>query len=72
MLQRDPDGAQWLRQWLRIIEEGPEIVMRVMTSTDPEARELRQNSPWLSLLGEDERRQIIEAAISHQHQAASR
>jgi hypothetical protein len=30
-----------------------------MTSTDPLARELRQNSPFLALLGTDERRAIL-------------
>jgi hypothetical protein len=33
--------------------------MRTMTSTDPLARELRQNSPFLALLAPDERRAIL-------------
>ncbi len=37
--------------------------MRVMTSTDPEARELRQNSPWLGLLSDDERERIVRSAF---------
>ena len=32
-----------------------------MTSTDPLARELRQNSPFLGLLAEDERRAVLNA-----------
>lgn len=54
-----PDGARWLRQWLTLIDRGPEAVMRVMTSTDPVARELRQNSPFLGLLDDDERLAIL-------------
>src|SRR5450759_4650379 len=60
-LEGNPDGAQWLRQWLTIIERGPEATMRTMTSTDPLARELRQNSPFLGLLSDEERRAILDA-----------
>jgi len=35
--------------------------MRRMVGTDPEARELRQNSPWLSLLTAAERTATIAA-----------
>lgn len=61
LLAKKPDGAQWLRQWLTIIDRGPETVMRTMTSTDPVARELRQNSPFLGLLSEDERTAVLNA-----------
>jgi excisionase family DNA binding protein len=61
LLLRKPHGARWLRQWLIIIGRGPEAVMRTMTSTDPLARELRQNSPFLSLLSARERQAVIEA-----------
>ena len=61
LLERRPDGERWLRQWLDIIDRGPEAVMRVMTSTDPLARELRQNSPFLLLLSEAERRTVLAA-----------
>jgi len=61
LLEREPDGASWLHQWLRLIDRGPEAVMRAMTSIDPLARELRQNSPFVGLLPDDERRAILEA-----------
>lgn len=60
-LARDPAGARWLRAWLELIDRGPEAVMRTMTSIDPLARELRQNSPFLALLSSDERRAILAA-----------
>jgi excisionase family DNA binding protein len=60
-LADEPDGARWLRRWLDLIDRGPEAVMRAMTSTDPMARELRQNSPFLDLLPDDERRAILDA-----------
>jgi excisionase family DNA binding protein len=61
LLAREPDGAQWVRQWLSVIARGPEAVMRTLTSTDPLARELRQNSPFLGLLPDAERRAILDA-----------
>ena len=61
LLAGEPDGARWLRQWLGLIDRGPEAVMRAMTSIDPLARELRQNSPFAGLLPDDERRAILEA-----------
>lgn len=61
LLARRPDGARWLRAWLAIIDRGPEPVMRMMTSTDPLARELRQNSPFLGLLSEEERLTVLNA-----------
>jgi len=64
LLSRDPDGARWLRQWLGIIDRGPEAVMRALTSTGPLARELRQNSPWLSLLTPSERQKVLHAFSS--------
>ncbi len=66
-LERNPDGAQWLRQWLTLIDRGPEAVMRAMTSTDPLARELRQNSPFVDLLSDEDRR-----AVLHAYQATRR
>jgi len=61
LLATRPDGEQWLRQWLSIIDRGPEAVMRTMGSTDPLARELRQNSPFLGLLSDEERLAVLNA-----------
>lgn len=61
LLEGEPAGARWLRHWLDLIDRGPDAVMRAMTSIDPLARELRQNSPFLGLLPDDERRAILDA-----------
>lgn len=61
MLDRKPDGAPWLRQWLAILDRGPEVVMRTLVSTDPLARELRANSPFVSVLSQGERAAILDA-----------
>lgn len=61
LLDRQMAGEPWLRQWQDLIDDGPEVVMRVMTGTDPEARELRQNSPFLGLLTTSERASTLSA-----------
>jgi excisionase family DNA binding protein len=61
LLAGEPDGARWLREWLSLIDRGPEAVLRAMTSTDPLARELRQNSPFLGILSDKERRSVLRA-----------
>ena len=61
LLAREPAGARWLDQWLKLIDRGPEAVMRTLVSTDPLARELRQNSPFLGILPEAERLAVLEA-----------
>ena len=61
LLGREPDGAQWLQQWLVVLGRGPEAVMRTLVSTDPLARELRANSPFLGVLSSMEREAILDA-----------
>jgi hypothetical protein len=59
LLAREPDGAPWLRQWLALLDRGPEAVMRTLVSTDPLARELRANSPFAGVLSTSERETIL-------------
>lgn len=59
LLAREPAGAPWLRQWLAVIDRGPEAVMRTLVSTDPLARELRANSPFSGVLSAGERSAIL-------------
>ena len=61
LMDGDPSGRRWLEDWDALLWEGPEAVMREMVSIDPHARELRQNSPWLTLLTSAERTATIAA-----------
>lgn len=61
LLRGKPAGNRWLADWELLMWDGPEAAMRTMVSTDPHARELRQNSPWLSLLTPTERNATIVA-----------
>jgi transposase-like protein len=51
----------WLRRWQNVLAQGPEVVMETLTSSAPEAAELRQNSPFPGVLPETERRDVLES-----------
>ena len=51
----------WLERWRHVLDSGPEAVMEVLTSTAPEASELRQNSPFPGVLAEDERHAVLKS-----------
>ena len=72
LLARDPDGAPWLRQWLALLDRGPEAVMRTLVSTDPLARELRANSPFAGVLSTSEREAILTSFSGAVSSAAER
>lgn len=63
--------AMWLDRWDRVLESGPEAVMDVLTSTAPEAWELRQNSPFPGVLPEDERRAVLDAFADYWRRSAA-
>ena len=58
-------SARWLARWRRLIEQGPEAVMRVLAAESAEADELRQNSPFAGALPEAERLAILRAYRRH-------
>lgn len=51
----------WLRRWQQKINEGVGPVLRALTSEDPEAVELRQNSPFAGVLSQPQRRKVLES-----------
>jgi excisionase family DNA binding protein len=58
-------SARWLARWRRLIDEGPEAVMRVLAAESEEADELRQNSPFAGVLSEPERLAVLRAHRRH-------
>lgn len=65
-------GAErWLRRWRDVLDDGPEAVMQTLTSTAPEAIDLRQNSPFPGVLTEVERREVLDAFARHWKHAAA-
>jgi hypothetical protein len=61
----------WLERWRRVLDDGPEAVMEVLTSTAPDASELRQNSPFPGVLPEDERRAVLDSFTDYWSRAAA-
>jgi len=58
-------SAGWLARWRRLVEQGPEAVMRVLVAESADADEFRQNSPFAGVLREAERLAIIRAHRRH-------
>jgi excisionase family DNA binding protein len=68
----DDGAARSLRRWRALIDAGPEAVMATLVSTAPDARELRQTSPFTRVLTEAERQSIVRAFhASWQREVAS-
>ncbi len=51
----------YARRWRRVLDRPLEEIAGLMTADSQEARDLRQNSPFAGVLGERERREVIEA-----------
>lgn len=51
----------WLTEWERLIESGPQAVVKTLVADTPAAAELRQNSPFAGLLTDLERRKALTA-----------
>jgi excisionase family DNA binding protein len=62
---------RWLGRWREVVDAGPEAVMDVLSSTAPEAAELRQNSPFAGVLSERERRAVLESFSEHWRRPAA-
>ncbi len=60
-IHRGGTVEHWLNAWRAILGDGPDAVMRTLTSTDPLAIELRQNSPFPGVLSNDERQQVLDS-----------
>ncbi|MEH1030680.1 helix-turn-helix domain-containing protein [Micromonospora profundi] len=58
---RDTMTEVWLKRWEIKIEEGVGAVLKTLTSDDPEAVELRQNSPFAGVLSQSQRKKILES-----------
>lgn len=64
-------GADWLRQWEKLLDGPVDDVLDVLTSTTPRARELRTNSPFAGVLTGEDREQVLHAFQTHQRRQVS-
>jgi excisionase family DNA binding protein len=51
----------WLKRWQDKINEGVGAVLKTLTSDDPEAVELRQNSPFAGVLPQLQRTKVLDS-----------
>jgi len=51
---------RWLDEWQRILDAGPSAVLDVFTSRSPRSVDLRQTSPFMGVLTQEERRAALE------------
>lgn len=51
----------WVDRWERLVDAGPEAVIRALVADTPESAELRQNSPFAGVLTDRERRLALNA-----------
>ncbi|GAA1681686.1 transcriptional regulator [Citricoccus zhacaiensis] len=65
-----PDGksVHYLDQWSAVIEGGVDQVAAVLTGTDELSCELRQNSPFASVLTDEQRQQVLRSFQQHWRQ----
>ena len=65
-----PDGmsVRYLGQWQQVIDDGVDVVARVIVGMDERSCELRQNSPFAGVLSEAERRQVLRSFRDHWEQ----
>ena len=61
----------WLKRWQNVLDQGPEAVMETLTSTTPEAADLRQNSPFAGVLPQRERRAVLNSFARYWKQTAA-
>jgi excisionase family DNA binding protein len=61
---RNTMAEVWLRQWQERIDDGPNAVLKALTSEDPDFVELRQNSPFAGVLPQPQREMILKAFAS--------
>lgn len=57
-------GNPWLAQWRNLLDGPVTDVLDALTSRNPRARELRQNSPFAGVLTEGERHRVLQALAS--------
>jgi excisionase family DNA binding protein len=55
----------WLDIWRQTLNAGTDLVLNVLVSDAPRARDLRQNSPFTGILPDHERRAVLRSFSQH-------
>jgi excisionase family DNA binding protein len=65
LVHRGTRASDHVADWLALIESGVDAVLDVLTSSTPEALELRQNSPFAGVLPDEDRLACLRAFRLH-------
>jgi excisionase family DNA binding protein len=65
MHRSDAMTARYFEKWRQVLDSGLDAIVDAVISPSPEARELRQNSPFAGVLPDETRRQVIRAFNDH-------
>jgi excisionase family DNA binding protein len=67
LLEVHPSGTvvEWINQWRRLLDAGPDPVLEMLNSRSRRAIELRQNSPFAGVLTDRERQAALLAFRAH-------
>lgn len=69
-----PFENPWVGRWRMILQRGPDAAVAVLVSRQPEAVEMRQNTPFAGVIDSRERAKVLAAFRRHwygQHVAGS-
>lgn len=66
----DHSTSLWDDRWQHVLDGGVEMVLAVITGVGEESIELRQNSPFAGVLGQEERMTILKSHRQHRGVAA--
>jgi excisionase family DNA binding protein len=58
-------AGYWLRLWRDALRSGPDLVLDVLVADTPQAREMRQNSPFTGILPGAERVAVLRSFRQH-------
>lgn len=65
MHRRDGMAGWYFTKWQRVLNDGLDAVMHVLTSPSEDAREMRQNSPFAGILPEATRVAVLRSFKDH-------
>lgn len=70
--QQRADGmtALYLHQWEEILDAGVDRIIDALTSTDEQACELRENSPFAGVLTQERRSRVLATVRERQRESA--
>lgn len=62
-----PDGMtmRYFEEWKRVLDDDLDAIVDVVISPSPEARELRQNSPFAGILPDETRLRVLKTFRDH-------